>query len=175
MSLNNIELPAIVISELYGDHLLVATPSTGSPASPAPASTAKPPGYRFLGNNRKKISILVNSPETAFLPDDQLAFLTKILEACKMNIGDVAIVNHAASPVVITELRLQLSPAIILLFGMEPIEIALPINFPQFKLQAYDQCTYLCAPSLDQLVSLTEESKSLKGKLWACLKTLFQI
>jgi hypothetical protein len=200
MSLNNIELPDFIIGEWYKDTLL---PLPGGPAAPAtavvtippaaaatpppppagapvlaaepPAQPAHPPIYKFLGNNHRKVALLVHSPGSAFLPDNQLAFLTKILEACRMTIADVAIVNHAATPVTITALRQQLSPAIVLLFGMEPVAIRLPINFPVFKLQTYDQCTYLSAPALDQLVLPSAESQLLKSKLWVCLKTMFNV
>ena len=92
-----------------------------------------------------------------------------------MTIADVAIVNQAATPVTITALRQQLAPAFILLFGIEPVAIRLPINFPVFKIQTYDQCTYLSAPALDQLVQPSEDSKLLKSKLWVSLKTIFGI
>lgn len=92
-----------------------------------------------------------------------------------MNMGDVAIVNHAAAAVNITSLRAQLQPATIILFGIDPTAIKLPINFPVFRLQPYDQCTYLLAPPLDQLVQNSEESKLLKSKLWVSLKALFNV
>ena len=141
-------------------------------AAPPPTG---PAAYKFLGNNRKQVAIVVHSPGTPFLPDNQLQFLTKILEACRMNIGDIAIVNAASAPVVITALRQQLSPTVVLLFGLEPVAIKLPINFPVFRLQPYDACTYLSAPALSLLVQNSEESKLLKSKLWICLKTLFNV
>ena len=158
-----------------------APPNAAAPDSPAAPSQQKPAEapptqpYKTLGNHRRKVTILVNSPGTPFLPDNQLNFLTKILEACRMNIGDVAIVNHAAAAVNITALREQLQPSVIILFGLEPTTIRLPINFPVFKLQPYDQCTYLAAPPLEQLVQNSDESKLLKSKLWVCLKSLFDV
>jgi hypothetical protein len=143
------------------------TAKTPEPSDPGP--------YKFLGNNRKHIAIIVHSPGTPFLPDNQLSFLTKILEACRMNIGDIAIVNAATTPVLIADLKQQLNPTAILLFGLEPVAIKLPINFPVFRLQPYDSCTYLSAPALSQLVQNSEESKLLKSKLWICLKTLFNV
>jgi len=188
MSLNNIELSDLIVSEWYGPSVLIpsgrptapvtpatvtAQPVTPPPAPPAPVE--EPAAYKFLGNHRRKVTILVDSPGAAFLPDDQLNFLTKILEACRMNIGDVAIINHHTSPVAITALRQQLQPSSILLFGIQPTAIRLPINFPVFKLQPYDQCTYLAAPPLQELVGNTADSKLLKSKLWVCLKTLFDV
>jgi hypothetical protein len=174
MGLNNIEITDFIIGEWYKDNL-VAQPVGHTPATTPPPPPAATPPLRYLGNNRRNITLLVNSPNTAFLPDDQLAFLTKILEACRMTIADVAIVNQATTPVTIAALQQQLTPAIILLFGMEPIAIRLPINFPVFKIQTYDQCTYLSAPALDQLVLPSEEGKLLKSKLWVTLKTLFGV
>jgi hypothetical protein len=160
-------------------------PSAPAPPPPSPAQItpptaktpdpAKPAPYKFLGNNRRNVAIVVHSPGTPFLPDNQLSFLTKILEACRMNIGDIAIVNAATTPVAIAELRQQLNPTAVLLFGLEPVAIKLPINFPVFRLQPYDACTYLSAPALSQLVQNSEESKLLKSKLWVCLKTLFNV
>lgn len=150
-------------------------PSAPQPATPQPGDTATSAPYKTLGNHRRNITILVNAPGSPFLPDNQLSFLTKILEACRLNMGDVAIVNHASAPVNITALRAQLQPSVILLFGLEPTTIRLPINFPVFKLQPYDQCTYLSAPALDLLVQTSEESKLLKSKLWLCLKSIFDV
>ena len=142
---------------------------------PAPQASEAPAAYKFLGKNGKKITILVQSPTVPFLPDNQLSFLTKILEACRMNIGDVAIVNTATASVNIATLKQQLQPTAILLFGLEPTAIKLPINFPEFKVQPYDSCSYLSAPPLTRLVAQSEESKLLKSKLWVCLKTLFNV
>jgi len=138
---------------------------------------AQAPGapYKYLGNNRRHIALLVHSPGSGFLPDNQLAFLTKILEACRMTLADIAIINNAAAPVTIIALRQQLQPKTILLFGVDTTAIKLPINFPHFKQLNYDDCTYLSSPALDQLVPNTEDSKLLKSKLWVSLKTLFDV
>jgi hypothetical protein len=178
MSINNITLSDTIISELYAKTSLVPASTTTPVAAQTPPVAAKPADpspYKFLGNHRRKVSIIVDSPGAAFLPDDQLGFLSKILEACRMNIGDVAIINHHTAPVVITALRQQLQPQSILLFGVEPTTIRLPINFPEFKLQPYDDCTYLSAPPLQQMVGNTADAKLLKSKLWVSLKTLFDV
>jgi hypothetical protein len=161
MKLNDIQLSDLIIGEWYGENLLSQAP-------------AQPP-LKYLGNNRRNIATLVRTPSSPFLPDDQLAFVTKILEACRMTLADVAIVNNAVTPAGIPEVRGQLNPKTTLLFGLEPAALRLPINFPPFKPLDYDGCTYLSAPGLDQLVPNTEESKLLKSKLWVCLKTIFAV
>jgi hypothetical protein len=144
------------------------------PPAPQPAAPAQAP-IKSLGNNRRHITILVNAPGCPILPDNQLNFLTKILEACRMTLADVAIVNNAATETNIATVKEQLHPKTTLLFGLEPSALRLPINFPPFKPIDYDGCTYLSAPGLDQLVPNTEESKLLKSKLWVCLKTIFDV
>ena len=181
MSINNVQLTSLAIGEWYKDALLTSPDTapqiatTPALAAAAVASPTEPTPYKFLGNNRRNVAIIVHSPGTPFLPDDQLSFLTKILEACRMNIGDIAIVNAATASVAIAGLRQQLDPTAVLLFGLEPVAIKLPINFPVFRLQPYDACTYLSAPALSLLVQNSEESKLLKSKLWVCLKTLFNV
>lgn len=129
--------------------------------------------YKTLGNNKQQISVVVNCPNDVYVPEADLAFLTKMLGACKLNMADVAIVNHATAPVAIDKLKAQLQPKSLLLFGVEPGEIQLPISFPQFKEQPYAGTTYLFTPSLTQLNLETEEAKLLKRKLWDCLKRMF--
>lgn len=158
MGLNDIKLSGLIIGEWYGEGLL-----------------PQPQLVKSLGNNRRRITLLVHSPGSPFLSDNQLTFLSRILEACRMTIGDVAIVNQAAAPVTVTDLKQQLQPTTMLLFGVEPAAIRLPVNFPYFRAQRYDDCVFLSVPALDRLVPDTEESKLLKSKLWVCLKTIFDV
>ncbi|MBS1974774.1 MAG: hypothetical protein JST13_10510, partial [Bacteroidetes bacterium] len=130
---------------------------------------------KFLGGNKKNILILVKSSDAVFVDDDQLSFLTKLLEACKLNVGDVAILNNEKEELVINKLKEQLRPKRIILFGNSPGSLKLPIEFPMFKLQQYDGSTYLYAPSLKELDVDTTEGKILKSKLWVCLKNLFEL
>lgn len=137
---------------------------------PQPTETAT---YKTLGNNKQHITIIVNYSNEVFLPEADLQFLTKMLSACKLNMADVAIVNYATSEPAIDHLKQQLQPKFILLFGVEPGAIQLPISFPAFKEQAYAGSTFLTTPSLQLLNQETEEAKKLKRQLWECLKKMF--
>jgi hypothetical protein len=59
----------------------------------------------------------------------------------------------------------------VLLFGIDPAGIGLPINFPQFQLQHFNKRSYLHAPTLAEL----EKDKEAKKQLWGSLKKLFAI
>lgn len=200
MSLTNINLPGFVIADLYRNSLIEPegpmkeretenvkreTPSQQvgrteetqpviePVAETKPVIPVEPAAYKTLGNNKQQISIVVNYPNDVFVPEADLQFLTKMLGACKLNMANVAIVNHATAPVTIDKLKVQLQPKSLLLFGIEPADIQLPISFPPFKEQPYAGTTYLFTPSLSILNQETEEAKLLKRKLWDCLKRMF--
>jgi hypothetical protein len=153
--------------------MVEAKPITKQPVEQTPAKPQELPPYRILGNNKKQITVVVNCPNDVFVPEADLQFLTKMLGACKLNMADVAIVNHAVAAVHIDRLKVQLQPKFLLLFGVEPDQIHLPINFPSFKEQPYAGTTYVFTPGLDKLNLETDEAKGLKRKLWDCLKRMF--
>ncbi|HMH33762.1 MAG TPA: hypothetical protein VK543_12070 [Puia sp.] len=173
MSLNRIQLPQRVLADLF-KHSLIVAEQTREMDGPEPAP-GQPPRYKFLGTHQKKISLILASADHRFIPEHQLAFLTKMLEACKMTLADVAVLNHANNPIDIVELKKQLAPKIFILFGLEPKQIKLPFNSPTFKIQEYDDCTYLYAPPIEELTRDTEQGKLLKSKLWVCLRKLFEV
>ena len=164
--LDDMKLPISLVADLFRESLVIG---------PEKKISDTKDDYKFLGSNLKKITLLVNSNESFYLPDKDLLFITRMLEACKLNIGDVAIVNHANRALHITLLTKQLQPRIMILFGVEPVAIQLPFSFPAFKIQEYNNCMYLYVPAPDMLNQDNEESKILKSKLWVCLRKLFDV
>jgi hypothetical protein len=161
MSLNQIQLTDQLLTSLYPDVLVES------------AITSSVPDYqplKYLGKNAKNIVLLVNHAAVPFLPDEELNFLTNILSACKLSLADVAIVNIYSFKENEVEQRIQpLEPKNVLLFGITPLSVDLPINFPQFQLQQFNKRTYLHSPGLQELAN----DKTLKLQLWNCLKNLF--
>jgi hypothetical protein len=173
MNINRIKLPQRVLADLFKHSLIRAERSHETDELILPAGESA--GYKFLGSHHKKISFILSAPNDVFIPEGQLTFLTKMLEACKMNLADVAVLNHAAKPIDVAELKKQLDPRVFILFGLEPKQIKLPFNSPTFKMQEYDGCTYLYAPPIEELTRDTEQGKLLKSKLWVCLRKLFEV
>jgi hypothetical protein len=169
VSLNKIQLPSIAISGLYKNALVTLSEEKEI----VETKTLTLP--KFLGGNKKNVLILAKSSDAVFVNDKQLSFLTKLLGACKINIGDVAIVNNIKEQSTIGELKEEFKLKSLILFGCSPTSIKLPIEFPMFKLQEYGGCTYLCAPTLEELDMETNDGKVLKSKLWVCLKKLFEL
>ena len=171
MSLNKLSLPNAIIVDLFRHSMVRA----GLGEEQAEVDSGTPHPYRYLGGNLKKTNLILSSPDSFSIPEKHLSFLVKILEACKMTLADVAILNHASHRIDIDELKEQLEPRTIILFGLEPKQINLPFNSPAFKIQEYDGCHYLYAPSMEELNQDTEEGKLLKSKLWVCLRKMFEV
>jgi hypothetical protein len=169
MSLNHIQLTNQLLTNLYPDVLIEST-STSSVPEYKVANDPHP--VKYLGKNVKNIVLLVSNETVPFLLDGELSFLTSILSACKLSLADVAIVNinSLVEPEIETSIQF-LEPRTVILFGIAPLFIGLPINFPQFQLQPFNKRTYLLSPTLQEL----ESDKTLKLKLWNSLKTLFGI
>jgi len=166
MSLDNIQLPPIVLHDLFKNSLVDLNTGTTK------AGIEKTPGIAFLGNNQKQVVIIVSNATTIYLPDEELNFLMGILNACKLTMADVALINIAkAGAVTYTEIQQELKAATLLLFGIDPLQLQLPLQFPHYQIQKFNNQVYLSAPELSAIAA----DKTEKTKLWNCLKEIFSI
>jgi hypothetical protein len=172
MSLNSIKFEPSDIAFLYKNSLVEINakqqllPQTNTSAEPIVT------GWKYLGENKKKTLVIVRNAVSVHIPDKQLSFLTKLLAACNLDIADVAVLNfqdHNSSE--FNEILNFFQPKVVLLFDVEPTDFGLPMIFPQFQVQAYKDAVFVSSPSLDVI----EPDKSLKGKLWVCLKKIFNL
>ena len=166
MSLTNIQLPPLVIQQLYKDALIETETNKPSPQEKQSAS------INILGKNKKGIIILVSDTKNAYLPDDELNFLLGILSACKLNMDDVGIVNLKKNKgLLYSTIAAELNAGKVFLFGIDTDAIELPLGIPLYQIQQYNNQTYLSAPALAAL----KDDKAEKTKLWNSLKSIFDI
>ncbi len=166
MSLNNIQLPPIVLQELFKNALI----DLKTEEKQVQKSSSN--GFATLGNNRRRILIMVKSEDTLYLLDEQLNFLMGILAACNLTMDDVAILNIKKNKsVTYKTVANELKSEKVFLFGVAPDEIELPIDFPNYQIQQYNNQVYLTAPTLSQF----QDNNVEKKKLWNCLKQIFSI
>jgi hypothetical protein len=117
----------------------------------------------------KNTLILVNSNDGT-LNERQSTFLSSILKACKMELHNVNLICcKSGNCPLYQELASTFSPKNIIAFGLTPTDIALPMLFPEFQIQAFENIKYTTAPLLEEI----EQDKSLKIKLWGTLQQLF--
>lgn len=166
MSLDNIQLPDVILQGLYSKSLYDLESNKSTLADIQTASIS------FLGTNQQKIALLVNCDTALYLPEDELNFLMGILAACKLSMADVALVNLVKNPgIIYTALTEQLKAEKIFLFGADPAVLELPMQFPNYQVQKFNNQVYLSSVSLHEMQANKEE----KMKLWNCLKKIFSL
>ena len=166
--------------DLYRNSLIETTESSVKkeklvtdikPASPEPKKIQLNE-WKYLGDHKKNILLIVKYDDATYLPDEPLNFLTSVLNACKLSLGDVAILNISNAPShLYTDVLEKFKSLFIILFGTTPGEFEMPVDFPEFQTQPFNNCTFLHAPTLEVL----ESDKVLKSKLWVCLKKMFNL
>ncbi len=165
MSLNDVSLNPFMLRELFPKSLI----KSDLPAAP---QSADPHNISHLGNNAKNILLLVNEPDVPYLDDEDMNSLTKILTGLKLSMEDVALVNFGINGPVNREILFErFAPKVMVLLGVEPAAIDLPLLFPHFQVQPYDGCTYLASPSFSQMAPDVD----LKKQFWTCLKRIFNL
>jgi hypothetical protein len=175
MNQPNFKLPDFVLSELYKTELVVISESTIESNLPQKKQLEKPAKPEFLGDNRKNICILVKDEQAVYLNDNSLQFLSAILAACKLNLGDVSIVNFNNNAMDFAALKSWLQPKFLMVFDITPASLQLPFDLPNYQVQAYDKCSMVFAPSLNLMTNDSREAKLEKSKLWLSLKNMFNL
>jgi hypothetical protein len=164
MNFEQFQLPGFLLRDLYEGSLIELKEIKQFPDKKPELNDT------VLGNNQKKILILVNYPDKPVMPDSDLTFLLSILNACKLSLNDVAILNYATQEEIPYQtLIMEFKPKIILLFGVQQASIRMPILFPDFQIQPFMDIRFLSSPPLLSL----QEDDSKKRKLWTGLKQLF--
>jgi len=177
MSLNSIKFETAEIVLLFKNSLVdigEKKQDSSNPKQTASAVNTGPmtTGWKYLGENKKRTLIVVRYTDAVHLPDKQLSFLTKLLAACNLNLADVAILNfQSLQASQFSEIFNYFNPKSALLFDIKPTEFGMPMNFPDFQVQAYKNAVFVSSPSLENI----EPDKNLKGKLWACLKKIYNL
>jgi hypothetical protein len=181
MGLNDLHLSPALLSRLYPSSLIntdntdiVQPDPLAKELTKTKIETEKPTeqAWKFLGSNQQKVLIVVNYGDAVLLPDEELSFLTNMLAACKLSLGDVSIVNrNNYKGVLYKEILTHFQSKIVFLFGVEPAEFGLPVSFPHFQVQSLANTTFLYAPALEERHTDT----LLKSKLWVSLRSIFGI
>lgn len=184
MSFENIQLPDFLIADLYKDCLVdldfidakqsaLINIKSGDEARNETVLPGK--NLQFMGEHKQKVTVLVNDDKSVFLNRSDLDFLTNVLKACQLSMGDIAIINTYKQAVKFSTLTEELEPRVVILFNIQPQEIDLPFSIPDFQPQVYAGITYLKAPALIEINTSSAEARVLKTKLWTNLQQIFKL
>jgi hypothetical protein len=124
--------------------------------SPKPAAKAVPRRHLILSSEE------VSAP--------LMELLAGIIQACRIDMADVNIV-HLKEPAHYGALLGAYGPVYVILFGVEPARIDLPIVFPHFQAQKFSDASWVSSPEL----GLIQNDRQMKVKLWNCLKQVYGI
>ena len=171
MSLKNLELPISLLPDLYSNHLV--EPGTNTKRRGGKKTEEKK--LQFLGGNERNIAIVVVDQKNPFMSDDHLEWLQRMLLACKLSLGDVAIINLHTKKLTMSDIKREFGSRKVVMLGATAGDLELPFDFPMFKVQEHDQCSYLYAPSPLELNQEGQEGRILKTRLWVSLKQLFEL
>lgn len=177
-----IQLPDFVIADLYKNslvitdevHLAQAVFPVYETIDPIVTKGSEAAPVLYLGGNEKGISVVVNNMQQRFLDDESLQLLTNILGAFKLTMNDIALFNIQQTPFSYKEIMAQFGANTCLLFGVSTQHVELPFQMPDYKVQTFDNCKFLCSASLEKMKGTMQEAKLEKTKLWMCLKSLFE-
>ena len=163
MSLDKIQLPLQIIPELYNNSIVVLD------GEQPKSKTLKVDTFQFLGGNKKNILILVENRNEMYLTDDDLQFLTGILNACGLSMADVAIVNTYNLQHKILDLKNKFYPIILMAFGINWNVLGIENTLPLYQSTIISEINVINAQPLHLLAKNVEEKKIL----WNCLKQIF--
>jgi len=181
----SIQLPDIVLAALYKDSIVLVDANIAQTEKiPQQITNKKIKDEHqekplitkwFLGDNKRNVVILLRDASAVYINDEWLGTLNKLLTACKLNIGDVAIVNHLQQIKTFNELKEQLQPQFIFMFDVTTHDIQLPFTIPHYQAQQYSGCTFMTAPIVTLTTDNTNPVKTEKRKLWEKMKVIFNV
>jgi hypothetical protein len=165
------QLPGFVLSELFSNSVVCVDEVMAPLVKDDLVKDIK----LYLGDYKKKIVIITSDNNNMYVSDESLEFLSGILNACKLNLADIALINFNNTVVNFLQLKKEMQPEFLLLFGVTALQIELPFTLPDYQVQDYSNCKIVTAPLLTELNKQTQQAKTEKIKLWKSLQKMFNL
>lgn len=104
------------------------------------------------------------------LDENKYEFLSKMLQAVKVNITDILLINHKADLNLI-ELNKIVNAETIFLFDINPLEVGVQKQTEFYKINTFNNFKYVFGEDLGTI----EKNVNSKKAIWAVLKSIFEI
>ncbi len=127
--------------------------------------------FKYLGKNNKLVTIIIEDEENLHISDIDLAFLTSLLNACKLSLNDVSIINVSKQKIDILQIQQHLNTKYLLIFGVTSTLLEIPMVFPEYHIHNFSETQILLSHKLTEL----QKNIAYKKQLWDCLKKMFSI
>ncbi len=177
-------LPNSVLVHLYKESLVLGVAvdkkAQGSPtveqentaiAEEAPLTAP----IKFLGEHQKKILVLVQDPDAVHLNERAFDLLTSILNACKLTIADIALINLANKNFSLHQILTQVPSEFVLIFDINATQLKIKLPTKLYTPILLGETQLLFSNNLAQMQGIDQASKIDKTKLWTALKIIFKL
>lgn len=165
MSLEQLQLDPYLLAQMYDQ------PIIPEQRQAVPAAAKALPKLKYLGENQKNILLLIENESEAYLNEELFNLLTNILNACKLGMQDVALLNIAAYPgLTLQDYHQATGFRQCILFAIPHARLGLAEMAP-YLAETHFGASVVFSDHLQQIAT----DKALKGRLWMALKQLFGI
>ncbi|MEY4051434.1 MAG: hypothetical protein EB092_03915 [Chitinophagia bacterium] len=179
-------LPPAVLVSLYKDSLVLAEKEI----KPVKIAENKLPGreketiseasemaspIKYLGDHHKKILVVVNDPASVYLNETDFILLTSILNACRLTIADIALINVGNQKASLHEMLTKLPSLLVIAFDLDSKALKIKLPTTLYKTTPLGETNLLFSAALSSMQGSSTDAKKEKGKLWSVLKQIFQL
>jgi hypothetical protein len=186
MNLEKTILPPSLLVSLYKDSLVL----TEKEIKPEKITENKLPGkeqetitesnemaspIKYLGDHHKKILVVVNDPASVYLNESDFILLTSILNACRLTISDIALINIGNQKASLHEMLTKLPSLLVIAFDIDAKALKIKLPSTLYKVTPLGETNLLFSAALSTMQGGSVDAKKEKGKLWTVLKQIFQL
>jgi hypothetical protein len=130
---------------------------------------------KYLGEHLKQVTIIVKDELAVYLNENDLTLLSSILSACKLTLADVALINVAQQKLSLHEILNVLPSKLVMIFDVSSTTLKIKLPTTLYKSIQLGDTYLLFSNSISLMQGGDQSAKLEKGKLWAILKSLFQL
>lgn len=130
---------------------------------------------KYLGEHLKQVTIIVKDELAVYLNENDLTLLSSILSACKLTLADIALINVAQQKLSLHEILNVLPSKLVMIFDVSSTALKIKLPTTLYKSIQLGDTYLLFSNSLSLMQGGDQSAKLEKGKLWAILKSLFQL
>jgi hypothetical protein len=130
---------------------------------------------KYLGEHLKQVTIIVKDELAVYLNENDLTLLSSILSACKLTLADIALINVAQQKLSLHEILNALPSKLVMIFDVSSTTLKIKLPTTLYKSIQLGDTYLLFSNSLSLMQGGDQSAKLEKGKLWAILKSLFQL
>ena len=171
----NNKLPNSVLVQLYKESIVLCEAASNVDKKETTEEATPTVPIKFLGEHQKKILVLVQDTNAVHLNERAFDLLTSILNACKLTIVDIALINLANKNFSLHQILTQVPSDFVLIFDLNPTQLKIKLPTKLYTPILLGETQLLFSNNLSTMQGIDTDSKIEKTKLWSALKLLFKL